>query len=84
MVLPDCSGVWVAGRKLDERYDGCATMQSMDLAVVIDCADGSRLTTYQDRYWAVLGGRIKDSGSNGGISDDPGYSDDYQACTSGS
>jgi hypothetical protein len=79
---PTCSDVWVAGQTLPEDYDGCERDDgNLEAAVVQECTDGSEFTGFDDRYWAVLGGEIKDAGAPDATTDDPEYQADYEACS---
>lgn len=74
----------MAGETLPADYSGCMNEDgSLEAAVTRDCADGSVFTGYQDRFWAVLGGEIKDAGKVDGTVDDPGYARDVAACSGG-
>lgn len=78
---PRCSDVWKAGETISEDYDGCLDdTQHLVAAVKDNCKDGSELTTYDDRYWAVLGGEVQDTGSAGGTDTDQGYADAQASC----
>ena len=78
---PACSEVWFAGGTLPEGYDGCERVDgNLEAAVVQECTDGSEFTGFDDRYWAVLGGEIKDAGAPDATTDDPEYQADYEAC----
>lgn len=79
--VPACSDVWVAGETLPEDYEGC-TREDGDLeaAVTLPCTDGTELAGYEDRFWALLGGEIKDAGAPDATADDPEYQADSEAC----
>jgi hypothetical protein len=81
--MPQCAEVWKAGKTLPVDYSGCTNDGNggdIEALVTVDCADGSVFTGHQDRYWAVLGGAIKDSGTEGGTADSPEYQADYATC----
>lgn len=78
--LPDCADVWVEGETLPEDYEGCMDGDMTVALVTSDCTDGSRLTGYDDRYWALLGGEIKDAGAEDATAADPEYGADLAAC----
>lgn len=73
--LPKCSDVWVNGETLPADYDGCANGGTTEAAVTIDCTDGGEFTTYDDRFFAVLGGKITEADP-----DSESYTEAYNAC----
>jgi hypothetical protein len=80
---PRCSDIWIAGEVLPAKYEGCDAGSTIEVPATFGCSDGSEFTTFRDRYWAVLGGKIKDSGSSGGITADAEYAADDDACLLG-
>lgn len=76
---PKCSDVWVDGATLPKDYDGCMSGSDMlEASVTSDCADGSQLGGYDDRFYALLGGTIHEV--KGEIADDAGYKAAVDAC----
>ncbi|MBC9733375.1 hypothetical protein [Nocardioides marmotae] len=55
---PDCAEVWVAGETLPNGYQGCVAEGRLVKADGRYCEFGKPLITYDDRWWAVPGGRI--------------------------
>lgn len=76
---PTCSDVWVVGETLPEDYEGCEEGDTLFASVTQDCKDGSVFTSYDDRFYAVLGGPIAANVEG----DDPAYSAFYDACLGG-
>lgn len=74
---PSCGEVWVDGATLPAKYDGCVRPDgSIEAAVVYDCDSGiGRFTGYDDRFFALLGGKITEAGS-----DSPEYGAAYEEC----
>ncbi len=78
--LPTCSDVWAEGETLPEDYAGCMDGDIEEVLVTIECADGSALAGHEDRYWALLGGVVKDAGAPDATAADPEYGADMAAC----
>lgn len=78
---PACSDVWVAGQTLPETYAGCEDGGSLYASAESDCKDGRVFTTFNDRFYAVLGAEI--TAVVGEMSDDPAYSAFFDACFGG-
>ena len=77
---PQCAAVWLVGKTIDKDYDGCLDdADTLVAAIKTNCTDGSELTTYDDRYWAVLGGEVKDAGTIGTAASSD-YASDLAAC----
>ena len=76
---PPCSSVWQDGSTLPSDYDGCMDGDTFEVLITRDCADGSKLTTFQDRFYAVLGGTIHES--EGEQADDAGYARAWHECS---
>lgn len=71
---PACSDVWQEGATLPADYEGCETADTIEAAVYYDCADGTRLTTFQDKWWALAGEKVHAD------PDGSGYSEAFAAC----
>lgn len=79
--LPACTDIWVEGNTLPADYDGCQNdNDTIEAAVTQTCTNGDTFTGYDDRYWAILGGEIKDAGATDATADDPEYQADYEQC----
>jgi hypothetical protein len=76
--LPSCAEVWVDGKTLPGDYGGCGNDDSITAAVTINCKDGSKFTTYEDRFFAILGGTVHANVGEPGT--DPAYVAAYDAC----
>jgi hypothetical protein len=59
---PECSEVW-SGDTLPKNYDGCVRDSEMVAADKRSCASGQVVVTFDDRYYAVLGGPVNDVGA---------------------
>lgn len=59
---PACADVWQAGAKLPKPYRGCLDGDRVDRGQALPCSSGQRLYSYDDRYYAVAGGVITDTG----------------------
>lgn len=56
---PKCSEVWKVGATLPSDYEGqCTGDGTIEVSGVYDCEDGSKMSTFDDRYFAKLGGVI--------------------------
>lgn len=74
---PVCSDVWVDGGTLPEDYAGCENADgSIEAAATIKCDSGiGAFTTYQDEFFALLGGEITEAPSTS-----EEYSAAYEEC----
>lgn len=61
--MPSCSDVWRDGATLPKDYDGCTNDDgSIEAAVSRECDSGiGTLVTYQDDFYALLGGKITEA-----------------------
>ena len=62
------------GATLPAGYDGCKEGRKEVPAVLFECKDGSQLTGYDDRFYALVGGEIMSS------SDEEAYADAFTEC----
>ncbi|HWL97232.1 MAG TPA: hypothetical protein VNP20_07795 [Nocardioidaceae bacterium] len=77
--VPGCSEVWVDGETLPDDYEGCADEDGgLVAAETTECESGETFTTYEDRFYAVLGGEITEAPS-----DSPEYQQAHDECTGG-
>ncbi len=76
--LPACDDVWRPGRTLPADYEGCAQGDIMAFADPDECADGSRLHTYDDDLWAFAGRSVQRSPAL--RSEDPAFEDAERTC----
>lgn len=77
--MTSCSDVWVTGKTLPAKYDGCTEDGGISAPTVLDCADGSSWTSYNDKFYAKLGGEIY--AVKGEMADDPAYMAFYNECS---
>lgn len=75
---PDCAEVWVAGETLPRGYEGCDQDGQQVKADGRYCEFGKPLVTFDDRFWAVPGGRIGES--DGPLLQDAAYKDALRKC----
>jgi len=75
---PACSQVWVSGQTLPKNYNGCTNRKMFVAPVTHECTDGSSLTTYDDKFYALLGGPISKAQTE--IADDPAYKRVLNSC----
>lgn len=59
--LGECADVWIDGETLDAGYQGCSVDGQPELPSVVTCESGDQFTTYDDRFFAVLGGQITEA-----------------------
>lgn len=59
--LGECADVWIDGGTLDAGYQGCSVDGQPELPSVVTCESGDQFTTYDDRFFAVLGGEITEA-----------------------
>ena len=59
---PACEDVWQDGAKLPKPYRGCLDGDTVDKGHGLLCESGQHLYSYDDRYYAVAGGVITDTG----------------------
>lgn len=75
-----CSEVWSVGKSLPKDYEGCTqTDGTTEAAVSIKCEKGGRLVTFDDKFWVVTPGQIRES--RGDIAADDDYLAALTACT---
>lgn len=60
---PACEAVWVTGRSIPRGFDGCEVDGTLVEADVIGCSSGQRFVTYDDRWYGVLGGAVREGTS---------------------
>lgn len=73
--LGPCEDVWIDGETLDSGYEGCTVEGQSVLPSVITCESGEQLTTYDDTFYALLGGEIVEASSTAE------YDAAYEECT---
>lgn len=77
--LPSCDSVWHAGARLDERYYGCTTNDGRTVSPQgTYCESGQYVVTYDNRFYAALGGKIKSSPD---LRHDRSFHRQFRACT---
>lgn len=54
-----CSEIWVEGKTLPKNYDGCVEDNGdLAAAAIYDCDDGTSFTSWDDRFYGIMGGTI--------------------------
>jgi hypothetical protein len=76
---PQCAEVWQAGETLPRGYDGCYEGERRVRANGRYCEFGKPLLTYDDRFYAVRGGRIAEAEKPFG--QDAGYQGVLATCS---
>ncbi len=74
---PDCDEIWVDGQQLPQRYAGCLEGEETVKAEKQRCSSGQVLVTYDDRFYAVLGGPVNETD---GLSDNKDYRQAESSC----
>lgn len=74
---PACSEVWIDGETLPGDYEGCTNDDgSIEAAATLECDSGiGTFATYQDEFFALLGGEITEAPS-----DSEEYAAAYEDC----
>jgi hypothetical protein len=75
--LPFCSDIWVADAQLPSDYQGC---EEDGQAVKPDrqsCSSGQKIVTYDDRFYAVMGGPVQETD---GLASDPDFKRTMRVC----
>jgi hypothetical protein len=75
---PACDDVWVKDKRLPGAYKGCLEGDFAIKALQEYCEFGKKLIIYNDRFWAVRGGKVNDA--NGPLKDSKDYRDDLASC----
>ncbi len=57
---PDCAEVWVTGGPIPRGYAGCNDGDAFVERQVLGCSSGQRLVTFDDRWYGVLGGLVRE------------------------
>lgn len=77
---PDCSEVWVTGQTLPKDYEGCVIKGNEAKPFVgMKCPSGAKYGSYEDRWYAVLGGTVQESAQES-IFSNPKYQKFTQSC----
>jgi hypothetical protein len=75
---PACDDVWVKDKTLPGRYRGCLQGTIAVKALQEYCEFGKRMVLYNDRFWAVRGGKVNDA--DGPLKDSKDFLDDLASC----
>ncbi len=75
---PQCTDVWRAGETLPRSYDGCYENDKRVKPNGRYCEFGKPLLTYDERFYAVRGGRIAEASKP--FAQDAGYQDVLAKC----
>lgn len=74
---PSCAEVWVDGADLAQGYKGCLDGGAAVKADRQACSSGQVLVTYDDRFYAVLGGPVNETD---GLAQDSHFRSAKQSC----
>jgi hypothetical protein len=75
---PACGDIWVADAKLPFRYKGCLEGDQAVEADNLSCSSGQRIVRFEDRFFAVAGGKIYEV--PGPLDKDKQYLDMVRTC----
>ncbi|MGZ8745221.1 MAG: hypothetical protein ACXWXO_20080 [Nocardioides sp.] len=76
---PQCVDLWIAGAQLPRVYDGCFEDTERVKPGGRYCEFGKPLVTYDDRFYAVRGGRIAEASKP--FAQDADYQDVLAKCS---
>ncbi len=62
--LGECTDIWIDGEILDAGYQGCTIEGRPMLPNVVTCESGDQFTTFDDEFFAVLGGEITEASAD--------------------
>lgn len=74
---PLCGEVWIAGDPLPDPYKGCYDADTFVKAEAQRCAFGSKLFTYDDRFYAAQFNTINETP---GLADSPAFQKALEQC----
>lgn len=60
---PACGEVWVTGETIPRGYAGCNDGEVFLEPDVMGCSSGQRFITFEDRWYGVLGGTVREGES---------------------
>lgn len=75
---PSCDQVWVTGETIPRGYDGCNRDGAFVEVDLLGCSSGQRLARFDDRYYGVLGGLVREAESS--FDDDRAYRRSVASC----
>jgi hypothetical protein len=75
---PACDEIWVVGGTIPANYQGCNDGADFVPRDGVGCSSGQWLGHYDDRYYGVLGGKVREAESS--LKDDIGYRDAVASC----
>jgi hypothetical protein len=75
---PACEEVWVKDKTLPGRYKGCLQGTIAVKALQEYCEFGKKMVLYNDRFWAVRGGKVNDA--DGPLKDSEDFRADLASC----
>lgn len=61
---PGCADVWVTGQLIPRGYAGCNAGGAFVEPDVLGCSSGQRFVTFDDRWYGVLGGTVREAESS--------------------
>lgn len=76
---PDCQKLWHAGHHIPANYRGCSLNGVAVHAQLWGCSFGRPMTTYQNRYYGVVGAIVIDA--HGPLEKSKRYRHNYALCT---
>ena len=75
---PQCSEIWVDGQTFPERYRGCFEGAEEVPVDAAQCAFGTKLYVYDNRFYAVPNGPVNET--DGPLAEDDAYKTAVNKC----
>lgn len=76
---PPCADVWQEGNTLQRSYAGCVTDGEYVERDVLGCSSGQRLVRFDETYYGVLGGTVRQAATTP-LADDADYREAVSSC----
>lgn len=75
---PSCDEVWVEGARIPRGYTGCNSPSGFVAKDALSCSSGQYLARHDDRWFGVLGGKVRVAKST--LDDDDRYRASVAKC----
>lgn len=75
---PSCDEVWVEGARIPPGYAGCNSAEGFVAKDALSCSSGQYLARHDDRWFGVLGGKVRVAKST--LDDDDRYRASVAKC----
>jgi hypothetical protein len=76
---PACADVWQVGERIPRGYAGCVEDGAFVESDVLGCSSGQRLVRFDDTFYGVLGGTVRQAAA-GPLTDDADYRRSVRSC----